>query len=48
MKGGEKMASQEGIKNLKVFSKKLNSFVDVFSSENKLITFMTSASWLDR
>ena len=42
------MASQEGIKNLKVFSKKLNSFVDVFSSENKLITAMTSASWLDR
>ena len=48
MKGGEKMAAQEGIKNLKVFSKKLNSIVDVFSSEDRLIPAMATASWLDK
>lgn len=47
MKGGEKMAVQEGIKNLKVFSKKLNSIVDVFASQDQLVPAIQKASWLD-
>jgi len=42
------MDVQEEIKNLKVFSKKLNSVVDVFSLDNRLVPSMVSASWLDR
>ena len=41
------MAAQEGIKKLRVFSKKLDSIVDVFSSENRLVPAMANASWLD-
>ena len=42
------MNDQDSIKNLKVFSKKLNSFIDVFSTENKLIPALANASWLDK
>ncbi len=41
------MGAQEKSKNLKVFSKKLNSIVDIFSIEDRLIPAMVNASWLD-
>ena len=42
------MATQEGIKNLKVFSKKLDSIIDVFSSEDRLIPAIANSLWLDK
>ena len=42
------MEAQERIKNLKVFSKKLNSIIDIFPSEDRLIPNMANASWLDQ
>ena len=38
---------EKDIKNLKVFSKKLNGVMDVFSKDDKLIPATVNAAWLD-
>ena len=42
------MDVQEEIKNLKVFSKKLKSYINVFPSDGGLIPAMENASWMDK
>lgn len=38
---------EKDIKNLKVFSKKLNEVINIFSTDDKLVPAIVNAAWLD-